>query len=173
MTALIANIYYRGNISDIQKADAIIVLGAAQWDGKPSPIFQARLDQAQKLYAAAHAPRIIVTGGKTPRNTIADSRAGKDYLAQHRVNPDDVFTEDESRTTLQNLMFAREIMKTRQFRSAILVSHDFHMMRARHMAKDLGIIVFAAPVKTKNQFAKLQYAAREAAVYAAYLLFHI
>ena len=171
--ALIANIYRHGTSSDIRKADTLIVLGAAQWNGEPSPIFQARLDRARELYVQGYATAIIVTGGKTPGTANSDSSIGKEYLVKKGVAPHHIFTEDYSRTTLQNLIFAQEIMGAQKLQSALLISHDFHMMRAKEMADDLGMLVFPAPVETENQLIKLRYAIREANMYIAYKLFQI
>ena len=172
--AFIAEIYRQGDIADIRPADAIIVLGAGAWDGKPSPIFQARLDHASKLYTQGYASSIIITGGKPPDTATADSQVGKKYLLQSgMMDADHIFTEETSRTTLQNFMSAREIMRTHNFQSVLLTSHDFHMMRAEKMARDAGITVFTAPVKTKNQFTKFQYAARESLMYLFYILFQV
>lgn len=172
-TILIANIYRHGVVSDIPKADTIIVLGAAQWDGAPSPIFQARLDLAHKLYTQGYATSIIVTGGKIIENPQSDSSVGKAYLIRNGINADRIFTEEHSRTTLQNLISAREIMESQNLQSAILISHDFHMMRAQQMAKGLGMTVFPAPTKTKDKLSKLRYATREAVMHIAYIFFHI
>lgn len=172
-STLIASIYRYGAVSDLQKADTIIVLGAAQWNGNPSQIFQARLDRARELYKQGYAASIIVTGGKTMENINSDSSVGKEYLAQRDISADLIFVEECSRTTLQNLMFAQKIMKARDLRSAILISHDFHMARAERMAQDLGITAFPAPVKTQSELAKLRYAAREAVMHIAYTFFHI
>lgn len=172
-SALIAGIYRYGTVSDLQKADTIIVLGAAQWNGNPSQIFQARLDRARELYKQGYAASIIVTGGKTMENINSDSSIGKEYLTQRDISANLIFVEEYSRTTLQNLMFAQKIMKARDFRSAILISHDFHMARAERMAQDLGITAFSAPVETQSELSKLRYTIREIGMYGAYLLFHI
>src|SRR3989338_5590932 len=133
-TALVANVYWHGSVSNIQKVDAIIVLGAAQWNEKPSPIFQARLDHTRELYDAGYAHFIIITGGKAPHHTLSDSSIGKEYLMQYGISADRIFTEELSRTTLQNLIFAQEIMEAPTFQSALLVSHDFHMMRTKEIS---------------------------------------
>ncbi len=171
--SLIAKIYRHGAASDIQKADAIIVLGAAQWNGKPSPIFQSRLDHARELSIQGYATTIIVTGGKSPKAAYSDSSIGKEYLIRRGISADSIFIEEQSRTTLQNLAFAQEIIKARGLKSTLLASHDFHIMRAKEMSDDLGMIVFPAPIKTENRLIKLRYAIRETAMYIAYKLFHM
>lgn len=173
LAATIVNIYAHGAVAAINKADAILVLGAGQWNGIPSPIFQARLDYAQELYDAGYAHFIIITGGKAPHHTLSDSSTGREYLAKRGVDQDRIFTEDYSRTTLQNLMFAQEVMRAQKLQSALLVSNDFHMMRAERMSQDLGMLTLAAPVKTKSRWFKLKYAIREVAMYGAYMLFQI
>jgi uncharacterized SAM-binding protein YcdF (DUF218 family) len=171
--ALVTNIYHHGTASDIQEADAIIVLGAAQWDKKPSPIFQARLDRARDLFARGYATSIIVTGGKALEAANSDSYIGKEYLVLRKIDADRIFIEERSRTTLQNLTFARQIMEGQGFQSAIIVSHDFHIMRAQRMSRDLGITTTPAPVKTNNRLTKLRYAMREVVMHALYLFFRV
>lgn len=169
----LARIYHQGSFSDIRQADVIIVLGAAQWNGEPSPVFQARLDHAHELYVQRHAALILLTGGRAAETTASDSSVGKTYLMWRGTPADQILNEDQSRTTLQNLTLAREMMQPLSLRSALLVTHDFHMMRARRMARDLNMNVFPVPVSTKSSSIKLWYAAREMAVYAAYVLLGI
>ena len=169
----VAHVYRQGFRSDIQKADTIIVLGAAQWNNEPSPMFQARLHRARELYRQGYATSIIVTGGRAPGAAASDSSIGKTYLARLGIPANRIYIEEWSRTTLQNLIFAHEIMEAQSFRSALLISHDFHIMRAGRMAHDLGAIAFPAPVQTENPVIKLRYAMRELFLYPAYLLLHI
>lgn len=170
---LLLRIYHGGRVSDIPKADTIIVLGAAQWNGTPSPMFKARLDRAAELYGQGYAPSIIVTGGKPAHAPSSDAVAGKTYLVGGGIPADRIFVEERSRTTLENLVFSKEIMREQRYASALLVSHDFHLMRAQRMARDLGIATIPASVKTKSRAPKLRYAFREAIVHIAYLLFRI
>lgn len=172
-SASIANIYGHGTVTQLGTADVILVLGAAQWNGTPSPAFQARLDRAQELFAAGYAPVIIITGGKKPDDAISDSRVGKEHLIKNGIDPERIVIEEHSRTTWQNLNYARAIMTEHALRSALLVSHDFHMMRAERMAMDLSIVTLPVPVKTKNQWLKIQYAARETVMLMVYILFSI
>ena len=168
----IARVYHQGSLSDVQTADTIIVLGAAQWNNEPSPMFRARLDRARELYAQEYAESIIVTGGRAPGAAASDSSVGKAYLVRLGIATDRIYIEERSRTTLQNLIHAHEIMEAQSFRSALLVSHDFHIMRAGRMAHDLDAIVFPAPVQTENPVIKLRYAMRELLLYPVYLLLH-
>jgi uncharacterized SAM-binding protein YcdF (DUF218 family) len=162
-----------GRIEELRSADVIIVLGAGQMNGEPSPVFRTRLDRAFELYHNAFSPLVILTGGIGEGEDISDSRVGKDYLIRRGIQEDHIVIEEESRTTKQNLFFAREIMNGYDARSALLVSHDFHMMRAKNMARDMGMVIFPAPVQTKNTFYYLAYLSREIRMTLLYILFRI
>lgn len=165
--------YYGGRVSNVKKADTVIVLGAAQQNGTPLPMFKARLDRAEELYRKGYASSIIVTGGKSAETEVSDASVAQAYLVHNSIAADDVFIEERSRTTLENLMFSQEIMRKNRLESALLVSHDFHLMRAQQMAKGLGMTTASVPVQTKSSLTKLNYATREVIVYIAYFLFNI
>ena len=165
----IYSIATQGGIEKLQKADAILVLGAGHIDGEPSPVFQARLDRAHELFVQHRASFIVITGGFGRGAFISDSSVGKKYLAKQGVQESDIFIEEQSRTTKQNFVFAHEIMQEHDIDSALLVSHDFHMMRAKKMARDLGITIFPAPIKTKNASYYMRYVLREAMMMFPYL----
>lgn len=162
-----------GDIEELQSADAILVLGAGQIDNNPSPVFQARLDRTRELYTMKFANVIILTGGVGNDSSVSDAYIGRAYLMQRGIPEGAIVTEEKSRTTKQNLSFAREIMKEHNIEQVLLVSHDFHMMRAKKMAYDLGMKVFVAPVQTKNELQHLYYSFREVGMIALYLFFTI
>ena len=166
-------VYTQGGIEELQPADAILVLGTGHVQGKPSQVFQARLDHAYALYNQRLAPTIIVTGGIGKESSVSDSRVGMEYLVRHGINSNNIFIEEKSKTTKQNLALAREIMNEHGIDSVLLVSHDFHMIRAKRMARDLGITIFLAPVRTKSEFQHLQYSVRETIMTLLYKFFSI
>lgn len=169
--ALIVNVYRHGGQRATREADAIVVLGAAQWNGKPSPMFQARLERARTLYQGGSAPYIIVTGGVGEGAMIADSHIGKKYLVNAGIDERAILIEEQSRTTWQNLNQVKKVLSNKQSRSILLVSHDFHIMRAVEMARDLGIEAQASPVRTNDASSKFVFSAREAGLYILYLIF--
>ncbi len=174
---VIAKVYSQSNIDEAQNVDAIVVLGASQWNGKPSPVFKARLDQALVLYNKNLASNIILTGGIGKGEVISESLVGKNYLMEKGINDQNIFIEEISHTSLQNLKEVVKILKEQNLKSVILVSDGFHMMRLKKMTKDLGIEYYASPAKAspikQNGLTEFKYAIRESLVYLMYLLFKI
>lgn len=158
---------------DVQQADAIVVLGAAQWSGKPSSVFQARLDRAHALYNENYAPVIIVAGGIGDGEAESEAAAGGRYLQNKGVPPDALLMEPQGRTTLESLNSVADGMSWRGLRTSLLVSHDFHSVRLARMAKDTGMSAVVFPVPTKDVLSKARYTMRETVVYVAYVLFGI
>jgi len=170
---LVVNVYRQGEIRKTEKADVIVVLGAAQWNGKPSPMFQARLDRAYVLYQNGVAPFIFITGGIGEGATLSDSHIGKEYLINTGIDEYVILTEEKSRTTWQNLNQVKKVLSDKKLNSILLVSHDFHILRAKKMAQDLGMEAHASSVRTNHALSKFGFVVREAALYAFYLLFKI
>jgi uncharacterized SAM-binding protein YcdF (DUF218 family) len=175
--SLLAKIYYYSDIDNRKKADSILVLGASQWNGEPSPVFKSRLDHAYGLYRDGYAGNIILTGGIGEGEKISEAAAGKKYLAEKGTNDSNIFMEEKGRTSWQSLNEADKILKEHSFKSVILVSDGFHMMRLKKMTEDLGISSYGSPVKkgpvSNNWRALFKYAVRESVVYVLYLLFKI
>jgi len=169
-------IYYYSNIDETEKADAIVVLGAAQWSGQPSPVFKARLEHVLSLYKNRFSSKIILTGGIGKKETISEAQVGKEYLVEIGVDVEDVFMEDTGETSLQSLKEVVRISEEQNFKSVILVSDGFHIMRLKRMAKDLNINAFSSPVKKSSissAYVNFKYIMREVSVYILYLLFKI
>lgn len=162
---LFSQIYTTSKLDLAQKADAIAVLGAAEYAGKPSPVFQARLDHAFDLFKNDFAPIIITTGGTHPGENYSEGEVGKKYLEKKGVPPEKVFAETDSLTTKQNITRVRQIIQEKNLSRIILVSDPFHMYRAVEIAKDLGIESFPSPTATspisKNFFLELKFMGRE------------
>ena len=171
--ALFCIIFIYSFFDNTQKSDAIIVLGAAQWDGQPSPMFQARLDHAYNLYEQAYAPVIVLTGGVGEGQTISEADTGAKYLQNRGISSDALLVDPYGRTTLKSLISAADKIKQNNIKSSILVSHDFHNLRLEKMAEDIHISAVVSPVKSNNFFSKLRYIARESIVYIVYILFDI
>lgn len=131
-----------------RSADAIVVLGAAQYDGRPSPLFAARLDHAIALYHAGLAPRLIVTGGKREGDRTTEAASARAYAIRHEVPPDAILTEDASRTTLQSIRAVANLMDEAGLRTALFVSDPTHMLRVLRMAADSGIDGYGSPTRT-------------------------
>lgn len=172
---LTVKIYKQSNIDNAQKADAIVVLGASQWNGRPSPIFRNRLNHSFLLYDSGLAPKIILTGGVGKSEEISESQVGRDYLTQKGVDTKNIFIEEIGHTTLESLNQVKLILEEQNLSSIILVSDGFHMMRLKKMAADLKIQAFVSPSPEiyTNKKTKFKYVVRESWVYMLYLLFKI
>ena len=130
--------------STVDRADAIVVLGAAEYDGRPSPVFAGRLDHAHLLYEQHRAPIVIVLGGGQPGDVTTEAEAGRDYLVQRGLPADAVVAEPVGHTTMESLRAAASYMRDHGLRSAFLVSDPWHNLRVRRMASDLGIEGFVS-----------------------------
>ena len=119
-------------------ADAIVVLGAAQYNGKPSPVYQARLDHAVYLYEEGLAEKVIVTGGKAKGDRFTEAEAGEMYLEAEAIPSSAILSETEGRTTYESLNGAREVAVENDIKSALFVSDPLHSERIKRMATDLG-----------------------------------
>lgn len=174
---LIGKIHSYSKIDDARHADAIVVLGASQWDGRPSPVFQARLDHAWDLYSNKLSDKIILTGGIGEGENLSEAKAGKSYLLEKGVKENNLFMEERGRTSKESLDEVGRILKDQDLDAVILVSDGFHMMRLKKMAHDLGIKASASPVKDspieRNGLVRLKYYVRESGVYVLYLIFGI
>ena len=137
--ALLAfQIWEQSHDDEVRSADAIVVLGAAQYDGRPSPVFKARLDQAAYLFNTEVSDVIVVTGGKQPGDRFTEARAGENYLVEQGVPADRILGEDHGTTTLESLRAVRGIAQDQGMSSVLLVSDPLHSKRIKIMALDLG-----------------------------------
>jgi uncharacterized SAM-binding protein YcdF (DUF218 family) len=132
-------VWDQANEDEVHSADAIVVLGAAQYDGDPSPVFQARLDHAVYLYDTGVSDTIIVTGGKAEGDRFSEAEAGALYLERERgVDPGRILQEREGTTTLESLQAVWDIAEPREIDSVLLVSDPMHSERIKMIAGDLG-----------------------------------
>jgi uncharacterized SAM-binding protein YcdF (DUF218 family) len=132
-------------------ADAIVVLGAAQYNGRPSAIYEARLQHAVDLYNSGVAGLVVFTGGKEPGDTYTEGGSGARWAELHGVPANAALVEDQSRTTYQNLSGSRRLLAGRvQGRPMriVVVSDPYHMYRAITQARGLGFKAYASPTRT-------------------------
>ena len=141
-------IWDQGNRDERTPADAIVVMGAAQYDGRPSPVFAARLDHAIALYQDGVAPRLIVTGGKREGDRTTEAASARSYAIEHGVPESAILSEDASRTTLQSIRRVAALMRDKDIGSAVFVSDPSHMLRVLRMASDEGINGYGSPTRT-------------------------
>lgn len=119
-------------------ADAIVVLGAAQYDGEPSKVFAARLDQAGYLFTEGLAPTVIVTGGKQEGDRFTEAEAGEMYLADLGVPSDRILGETHGSTTLESLKAVKALAEEQGIETILLVSDPLHLERIKRISYDLG-----------------------------------
>lgn len=141
-------IWERGGRDDAQPADAIVVLGAAQYDGAPSPVFEARLQHAVELFHRGIAPVLVVTGGKLPGDRTTEAAAARAYALANGVPDEAILVEDAGRTTLESLTAVAALLRDRGLTSAVFVSDRTHMLRVLRIAQDQGIAAFGSPTTT-------------------------
>ena len=137
-----------GNRDDAHAVDAIVVLGAAQYNGRPSAILKARLDHAIDLYRARVARYLVVTGGKADGDLTTEAASARAYAIERGVPSDAILSEDGGRTTLESLRGTAGILHDRGLTTAIFVSDRTHMLRVLRIARDEGITAFGSPTAT-------------------------
>lgn len=153
-------------LDERQNADAIVVLGAAQYNGWPSPVLRARLDHALVLYHERLAPTILVTGGVGRRDKESEATVARRYLLSHDVPDTAVIVQPQGRSTRASMTAVAGWLASQGRHSAILVSDPFHMFRLRLEARRTGLIAYTSPTETSpisnNPVLELEYVAAEA-----------
>ncbi|SPF50463.1 conserved exported hypothetical protein [Candidatus Sulfopaludibacter sp. SbA4] len=132
---------------EAQPADIILVLGAAEYRGRPSPVLRARLDHALELYQRRLAPRILTTGGAGGDRIFTEGGVGRDYLMSHGVPPESIVVESEAESTVESTAMAGEIMRRMGLHSVIVVSDGYHIYRVKKMLQFRGLDVYGSPRK--------------------------
>jgi vancomycin permeability regulator SanA len=160
--------------STISHADVILVLGAAQYGGKPSPVFQGRLDHGALLFRKGFAERIMVLGAGQEGEAFTEAESGTDYLVEEGIPADAVTPSAEGNTTFESLAAAAQRMQQGDLDSAFLVSDPWHNLRIRRMARDLGIEGYMSATwhsAARSQSTRLGGYARETFAYLYYRVF--
>lgn len=130
---------------EARRADVIIVLGAAEYNGRPSPVLRARLDHAASLYAKGLAPMLMTTGGAGGDPQYTEGTVGRAYLIDRGIPAERILVESQGSTTVYSLAAAAEIMRTKGLHSCILVSDGYHIFRAKKLMQAQGISVYGSP----------------------------
>jgi uncharacterized SAM-binding protein YcdF (DUF218 family) len=158
--------------SSIKTSDVIVVLGAAQFNGRPSAALRARLVEAERIFALGYAPMIITVGAGAPGDRTTEAASSKAWLISHGIYARVVTAIPKGRDTLVSTQSYIAEMKRRGFHSVIIVTDPYHCLRAMTMAKDLGAVGFCSPVRTGANslaHASLHYLVRETGAYLAYV----
>jgi uncharacterized SAM-binding protein YcdF (DUF218 family) len=135
----------QSTIDEVRPADVIVVLGAAEYRGKPSPVLGARLNHALWLYLQGQAPFIVTTGGAGGDPLFTEGGVGRAYLAAHGVPPEDIIVENEGESTVESVVAVAEIMQRMDLHSCIVVSDGYHIYRVKKMLIARGLQVYGSP----------------------------
>ena len=138
----------QGGLDEQRPADAIVVLGAAQYDGRPSPVFAARLDHALALYRKGLAPLLVVTGGREPGDRTTEAASARAYALARGVPAAAILSEDQGRTTLESLEAVASLLRARGLHTAVFVSDPTHILRVLRIAADEGLRGWGSPTRT-------------------------
>jgi uncharacterized SAM-binding protein YcdF (DUF218 family) len=132
-------------VDDRAAADVVVVLGAAQYNGKPSKVLEARLRHAKVLYDQGVASHVVTTGGRRAGDNYTEAEAGARWLTERGLPSERVIGVGEGADTLGSLRAAATEVRNRGWRTAVIVSDPWHSLRARTMAKDLGLDAWTSP----------------------------
>jgi uncharacterized SAM-binding protein YcdF (DUF218 family) len=154
VTAILFSIAYvsvrierQSSVDEAQPADVILVLGAAEYRGRPSPVLRARLDHALELYNQHLAPRIMTTGGAGGDPVFTEGGVGRSYLTSRGVPSEAIIVETEAESTVESTAMAGEIMRRMGLHSVIVVSDGYHIYRVKKMLQFSGLSVYGSPRK--------------------------
>ena len=143
--ATFVQVYRASNHDGAREADAIIVLGAAQWNGQPSPVLQERLDHALELYEEGFAPLVVLTGGKQEADTFTEATTGYNYLRDRGVPDEALLKEVDGTSTWDSLRAVRRFLSERDVDEVVLVTDDYHAYRVEAIAEEVGFDASVSP----------------------------
>lgn len=170
---ILGAIYWQARTDEARPVDAIVVMGAAQYNGHPSEVLEARLDHALELYRAGLAPMIIVTGGNQPGDTYTEAGTSEQYLIDRGVPPGAILMEDQGQDTWESIEGVATVTENTDIHTVLIVSDGFHLFRAERMANAIGLNAYssAAPDSPIAPWsgAELSYAIRETGAVIAHL----
>ena len=148
----VAQVWWVGRSDQARAVDAIVVLGVAQYDGRPSPQLQARLDHALALWQKGLSPLVITTGGNQPGDRFTEAETSANYLmegsADVAVPTDSIVQENTGSTTRESLIEVSKIMQARGLHSVLIVTDPYHSLRSRLIAQDLDLVAYVSPTRT-------------------------
>jgi uncharacterized SAM-binding protein YcdF (DUF218 family) len=161
---------------DRSTADIVVVLGAAQYDGRPSSVLRARLDHARRLYEQSVAPMVVTVGGRRAGDLFTEGEAGRRYLIDAGLPESAVVAVETGGDTLTSLQAVAAVADERGWRSAVIVSDPWHSLRARAMARDAGLDARTSPTRrgpvVQTRETQARYILRETAAMLYYRLTH-
>lgn len=159
---------------DAHKADAIVVLGAAQYNGRPSPVLKARLDHAYDLFRKPYASAIITTGGFGPDPNFSEAHVATQYLVQRGIDQAKIITEQGGESTHDSIHAVVEHVRAKGWKSVLVVSDGFHLYRLKKMFEDNGITAYTSPARNSPiegaSSLRFWHSLREVLLFSAYRL---
>lgn len=173
LLVIVAQVMHQASLDQSRPAGAIVVFGAAEYVGRPSPVYRARLDHAYELFEQGMAPLIITTGGSGKDPTFSEGQVGRDYLAKRGIPDVNLIAETQGTDTEHSARRVAAIMEANNLKSALLVSDAYHVYRAKRMMEHEGITVYTSPRPDsvpKTPWGRLVAALREAFSYGLYKL---
>lgn len=150
-----AAVLYAAMHDGARRAQAIVVLGAAQYRGKPSPVLRARLDHAVALYRRGVAPRLVLTGGTAEGDTASEAAVSRVYALGEGVPDSAILLENEGRTTGQSMTQVARLLRARRLDTVVVVSDPFHVLRAERTARREGLTAFGSPTRTDDVWGRV------------------
>ena len=141
-------VHHTGRTDQARAVDAIVVMGAAQYDGRPSAQLRARLDHAADLWRFGLAPIVVVTGGKQAGDRFTEAEASRAYLIDRGVPVEAIVIENSSRTTYDALVGVHSLLAERGLSRVLIVSDPFHLLRSRLIADEVGLVAYTSPTPT-------------------------
>jgi uncharacterized SAM-binding protein YcdF (DUF218 family) len=160
-------------IDEARPADAIVVFGAAEYYGRPSPVYRARLDHASDLFERKLAPIIITTGGAGKETRFTEGQVGRDYLASKDIGDRHLIAETQGDNSAESAQRVAVIMQTNGMHSCIAVSDAYHLFRIKQMLASYGLVVYTSPrpqTVPATNWGKIQSVMREALSYVLWRL---
>ena len=171
--AVAAQVVHQASLDQVHPADAIVVFGAAEYAGRPSPVLRARLDHAYDLFQQGLAPVIVTTGGAGNDPKFSEGQVGRDYLSKRGVPDVNLIAETQGTDTEHSARRVAVILQANDLKSALLVSDAYHVYRAKRMLEAEGLQVYTSPRSgsiPKTFWGRCVAAAREATSYLMYKL---
>ena len=148
----VAQVWWVGKSDQARAVDAIVVLGVAQYDGRPSPQLQARLDHALALWQEGLSPLVITTGGNQPGDRFTEAETSANYLIKgsliSAVPAESIVQENTGSSTRESLIEVSRIMQARGLHSVLIVTDPYHSLRSRLIAQDLELVAYVSPTRT-------------------------
>lgn len=170
-----AEIWNYQSVDQRQQADVAIILGAATYGDKVTPVFKERINHGITLYRDGYVEKLIFTGGKTKNNALSEAAIAMQYAIEQGIPENDLLLEETSTVTTENLANAKEIMDSNEYVTAVLISDPLHMKRAEYLAEQIGLEVFLSPTPTsmyQSLYTKVPFLIRETILFIGYQMFY-